>query len=123
MTRRPPALLVAIDTEGDNQWDAEARRHQRFENIYALDRLHAFFLQHGVRPTYVVTHPVATDPRSAEVLRALHADGSCEIGAHHHAWETPPCTDEDIRRHPYALQLPLPVNWVCISYCMTYKLG
>ena len=108
MTRRPPALLVAIDTEGDNQWDAEARRHQRFENIYALDRLHAFFLQHGVRPTYVVTHPVATDPRSAEVLRALHADGSCEIGAHHHAWETPPCTDEDIRRHPYALQLPLP---------------
>lgn len=108
MSQARPALLVAIDTEGDNQWDLQARIHQKFENIYALGTLHDFFLKHGVRPTYVVTHPVATDPRSAEVLRGLHAQGNCEIGAHHHAWETPPCTDEDVRRHPYALQLPLP---------------
>lgn len=107
MSQARPALLVAIDTEGDNQWDLQARIHQTFENIHALGTLHEFFLRHGVRPTYVITHPVATDPRSAEVLRRLHSDGSCEIGAHHHAWETPPCTDEDVRRHPYALQLPL----------------
>jgi hypothetical protein len=100
-------LLVGIDTEGDNQWSAEARKNQRFENIYALPRLHALFVRHGVRPTYVITYPVAKDPRSAEVLRELHARGDCEIGAHHHAWETPPCTDEDVRRHPYASILPL----------------
>ena len=101
-------LLVGIDTEGDNQWDAAARRNQRFENIYALPRLHALFARHGVRPTYVITHPVATDPRSAEVLRQLQDGGDCEIGAHHHAWETPPCTEEDIARHPYASTLPGP---------------
>jgi hypothetical protein len=101
-----PHLLVGIDTEGDNQWDAEARRNQRFENIYALPRLHALFAKHGVRPTYVITYPVATDPRSAEVLRTLQDGGDCEIGAHHHAWETPPCSEEDIRRHPYASMLP-----------------
>src|SRR5262245_14253326 len=100
-------LLVGIDTEGDNQWDAAARANQRFENIYALPRLHALFARHGVRPTYVITHPVATDPRSIDVLRALAAGGDCEIGAHHHAWETPPCTPEDVRRHPYAASLPL----------------
>jgi hypothetical protein len=100
-------LLVGIDTEGDNQWDAEARANQRFENIYALPRLHALFARHGVRPTYVITYPVARDPRSAEVLRALKGGGDCEIGAHHHAWETPPCTAEDVRRHPYASNLPL----------------
>jgi hypothetical protein len=66
-------LLVGIDTEGDNQWDAAARAHQRFENIYALPRLHALFARHGVRPTYVITYPVATDPRSAAVLRGLLA--------------------------------------------------
>ena len=99
-------LLVGIDTEGDNQWDAAARAHQTFENIYALPRLHALFARHGVRPTYVITYPVATDPRSAEVLRALLAGGDCEIGAHHHAWETPPCTAEDVARHPYASTLP-----------------
>jgi hypothetical protein len=104
---RAPALLVAIDTEGDNQWDAEARRHQTFENIYALERLHDFFARHDVHPTYVVTYPVATDPRSADVLGRLLARGDCEIGAHHHAWETPPCEPADIDRHPYALSLPI----------------
>jgi hypothetical protein len=100
-------LLVGIDTEGDNQWDAAARALQTFENIYALPRLHALFARHGVRPTYVITHPVACDARSAGTLRMLLAGGDCEVGAHHHAWETPPCTPDDIRRHPYASSLPL----------------
>jgi peptidoglycan/xylan/chitin deacetylase (PgdA/CDA1 family) len=100
-------LLVGIDTEGDNQWDAAARANQTFDNLYALPRLHALFARHGVRPTYVITYPVAMDARSAEVLRELKSRGDCEIGAHHHAWETPPCTADDIRRHPYAANLPL----------------
>jgi hypothetical protein len=99
-------LLVGIDTEGDNQWSAEARENQRFENIYALPALHARFQRHRSRPTYLVTYPVVKDARSADVLRTIRAHGDCEIGAHHHAWETPPCTSDDVRRHPYALQLP-----------------
>ena len=101
-------LLVGIDTEGDNQWDAAARANQQFANIYALPRLHALFARHGIRPTYVITYPVARDPRSADVLSELSGRGDCEIGAHHHAWETPPCTADDVRRHPYASMLPRP---------------
>jgi peptidoglycan/xylan/chitin deacetylase (PgdA/CDA1 family) len=104
---RRPALLVGIDTESDNQWDAAARATPTFENLYALPKLHALFRRHGVRPTYVITHPVAKDARSADLLRNLRESGTCEIGAHHHAWETPPCTADDVRRHPYALQLPI----------------
>jgi hypothetical protein len=100
------SLLVGIDTESDNQWDPAARISPTFENLYALPRLHALFRNHGIRPTYVITWPVARDPRSADVLRGLRESGTCEIGAHHHAWETPPSTDEDIRRHVYALDLP-----------------
>ena len=102
----PLFLLVGIDTEGDNQWDAAARANQRFENIYALPDLHDLFARHGVRPTYVVTHPVASDPRSADVLATLLERGDCEIGAHHHAWETPPFSAGDAARHPYASTLP-----------------
>lgn len=99
-------LLVGIDTEGDNQWSAEARANQTFENIGALPSLHALFRRHGVRPTYLITYPVARDPRSAEVLTGLLREGHSEIGAHHHAWETPPCTAGDIARHAYAAALP-----------------
>ena len=99
-------LLVGIDTEGDDQWSAARRANQTFENIYALPRLHALFRRHGVRPTYVITHPVAKDERSAEVLRTILAEGDCEIGAHHHVWETPPCSADDVGRHGYAAQLP-----------------
>jgi hypothetical protein len=99
-------LLVGIDTEGDNQWDRAAREHQTFENIYALPALHALFARCRVRPTYLVTHPVATDARSADTLRALRDGGGCEIGAHHHAWETPPFEQEDVALHTYALALP-----------------
>ena len=98
-------LLVGIDTEGDNQWDAAARAHQTFENIYALPALHARFAARGVRPTYLVTHPVVSDARSADVLRELRERGDCEIGAHHHAWETPPFDADDVRLHTYALAL------------------
>ena len=99
-------LLVGIDTEGDNQWDAAARANQTFENIYALPALHARLVSRKARPTYLVTHPVVTDARSADVLRGLREQGACEIGAHHHAWETPPVEPDDARRHTYALALP-----------------
>jgi peptidoglycan/xylan/chitin deacetylase (PgdA/CDA1 family) len=99
-------LLVGIDTEGDNQWDASARANQTFENIYALPRLHALFARHRVQPTYVITYPVACDAKSAEVLARLLDGGDCEIGAHHHAWETPPFSPADVERHPYASSLP-----------------
>ncbi len=102
----PLFLLVGIDTEGDNQWDAASRANQRFENIYALPALADLFARQGVRPTYLITYPVATDPRSAETLQALLARGGSEIGAHHHAWETPPVEPADVARHIYALSLP-----------------
>jgi hypothetical protein len=98
-------LLVGIDTEGDNQWDADRRANQTFENIYALPALHALFARTHVRPTYFTTYPVARDARSAAVLRGLLAGGDTEIGAHHHAWETPPFDAGDVGRHPYALSL------------------
>ena len=99
-------LLVGIDTESDNQWDPRARENPSFDNIYALPKLHALLARHRVRPTYLITFPVAADQRSAGILRDLRAQGSCEIGAHHHAWETPPSQPDDVRRHIYALSLP-----------------
>ncbi|MFC1639657.1 hypothetical protein ACFL3B_02720, partial [Gemmatimonadota bacterium] len=52
------------------------------------------FDQYGVRPTYLVTYPVATTQSSVELLKAFLKDGKCEIGAHCHPWNTPPFEEE-----------------------------
>jgi hypothetical protein len=102
-----PYLTIGIDTESDNQWSTESRLTPTYENIYALPHLDALFQKCGARPTYLITHPVATEPRSAETIRRLSGSGTCEIGAHHHVWETPPCDPNEARGLPYALQIPL----------------
>lgn len=100
-------LTIGIDTEGDNQWSAESRLNPTYENIYALPRLDELFEKYGARATYLITYPVATEPRSSETIRRLAERGACEIGAHHHVWETPPCDRDDARGLPYALQIPI----------------
>src|SRR5688572_25763330 len=102
-----PYLTIGIDTEGDNQWSTGSRLKPTYENIYALPRLDELFQRCRALPTYLITHPVATEARSAETIRRLSESGSCEIGAHHHVWETPPCEPDEARGLPYALQIPL----------------
>lgn len=100
-------LAIGIDTESDNQWSTEARLNPTYVNIDALPRLHELFQRCATKPTYFTTYPVATDPRPAQTIRRLAKSDDCEIGAHHHVWETPPCAPEDARGLPYALQIPL----------------
>jgi hypothetical protein len=47
-----------------------------------------------VKPTYLVTYPVADDTNSASALRTIVHAGSCEIGSHCHPWNTPPLEEE-----------------------------
>jgi peptidoglycan/xylan/chitin deacetylase (PgdA/CDA1 family) len=100
-------LTIGIDTEGDNQWSTESRLKPTYANIYALPRLDELFQRYGARPTYLVTYPVATEPRSAETIHQLAQHAGNEIGAHHHVWETPPCDPDEARGLPYALNIPL----------------
>ncbi len=100
-------LLVGIEVEPCARRPAAAPLDQSSDHLLALTKLHALVQKHRVRPTYLVTHAVASDGRSASMLRELREGRDCEIGAHHQAWETPPCSGDDMRRRPYALQLPL----------------
>jgi len=101
-----PALLVGIDTEADDQWSEKGRRDLRVDNAARLPRLQSLFDELGVRPTYLVTHEMATRPESAAVLRELARSGRCEIGAHLHPWTSPPFRPEDTAGHTYPMNLP-----------------
>jgi len=106
MSARPPAVLVGIDTEADDQWSARGRQEMGVRNAARLPALQALFEEFGVRPTYVVTWEMATRPESAAVLRALARTGACEIGAHLHPWSSPPFRPEDLAAHTYPHNLP-----------------
>jgi peptidoglycan/xylan/chitin deacetylase (PgdA/CDA1 family) len=94
-------VLLGVDTEADNQWEAASRDHLTVRNIEALPRLQKLCDEYGVRPTYLLTYEVAIDEGAKAILRDLAATGRCEIGTHHHPWTTPPLVDG----HLYPLNL------------------
>ena len=100
-----PVFLLGIDTEADDQWSIEGRRRLSVRNADCLPRLQALCDRYRVRPSYLVTHEIATTPDSAGVLRELFAAGRCEIGAHLHPWSSPPYREEDLVGR-YPSQLP-----------------
>ena len=87
----PMLLVVSIDTEED-QWTPR-RGPVTVDNVRQLPRLEALFRRLGLRATYFTSYAVAAQPWAAELLRALHDDGTAEIAAHLHPWRTPPLVE------------------------------
>ena len=99
-----PLFMVGVDTEADDQWSLAGRKRLSVENARALPRLQALCDSYGVRPSYLVTHEMATRDSSKAILRRLVGEGRCEIGAHLHPWSSPPYREEDlIGRYPSQL--------------------
>jgi hypothetical protein len=82
-------LVITIDTEEDD-WGVFRRTGHRCVNIERIPFLQEVFDRYAVKPTYLVTYPVATDPKAVSVLGGLLDKGKCEIGSHCHPWNTPP---------------------------------
>jgi hypothetical protein len=86
----PPRLYVVVDAE-EFDWSAPfSRDATRVSNIAAQERAQTVLERYGIRPVYLIDYPVAIQPEGYEPLRAIHARGACEIGAHLHPWINPP---------------------------------
>ena len=94
-------VLLGVDTEADNQWEAASLESLTVRNIAELPRLQKLCDEYGVRPTYLLTQEAAVDSESKAILKELAATGRAEIGTHHHPWTTPPRVNE----HLYPLNL------------------
>ena len=69
-------------------------------------KLQQIFAAHGIRPTYLVTYPVATSGASIDILGRYMSDGLCEIGTHLHTWNTPPVEEDRTPANSFLHQLP-----------------
>jgi hypothetical protein len=101
-----PTLFTVVDTEEEFDWGAPfARENTRVRAIAQLGKFQTFLDRHSVRPTYVIDYPVASQPESAAVMKALARAGRCTIGAHLHPWTNPPYTEEVNRANSFACNL------------------
>jgi hypothetical protein len=102
-----PKLLVIVDTEEEFDWSrAYSRSAMGVDHIKYQHRAQAILERYGVRPTYVMDYPVASQEQGYRVLREWLADGRCGIGAHLHPWVNPPFTEELSARNSYPGNLP-----------------
>jgi hypothetical protein len=101
-------LLVTIDTEEEFDWNAPVSRANRsVDHVRSLPRLQELFEEVGVRPTYVVDHPIATTEKSVDLLGSYLKRNACEIGTHIHPWVNPPDAERIEPRNSYLSNLPL----------------
>jgi len=102
----PPELLVVVDTEEEFDWTKPFdRANTATRSIPAQAHAQALYARLGIVPTYVIDYPVATNPEAAAYLRSLKEAGEAEIGAHLHAWVTPPHDEPVTTRNSYQCNL------------------
>jgi hypothetical protein len=86
-----PSLFIVVDTEEEFDWNAPFSRHAtRVSSIGEVARLQRVAAPYGVKPTYVIDYPIATNRVAADVFGRLLDEQACTVGAHLHPWVTPP---------------------------------
>lgn len=98
-------LVVTIDTEEDN-WGIFHPTQYSVTNIEHIPELQRLLSGFGVRPTYLMDYPVATNPKSLEMFKRLLETGQCEIGTQCHPWNTPPFEERPGERNTMLCNLP-----------------
>ena len=96
-----------VDVEEEFDWFAPLDRAQRATTaMRAFPDAHRRFNAWGVPLACMIDYPIARDPVSVDILRAVTADGRSEIGTQLHAWVNPPHDEEPTRANSYAGNLP-----------------
>lgn len=101
-------FILTIDTEADNQWNHGIPLST--QNIHSIPRFQELFEKCAIRPTYLVTSEVCGDEYARTIFRDYLKRETAEVGAHLHAWTTPPFQDVpglrfNDRHHPFATEL------------------
>ncbi|MBI5180233.1 MAG: polysaccharide deacetylase family protein [Nitrospirae bacterium] len=107
-------LIITIDTEEDN-WGDFSPTGYTLENIKKIPELQELFDEFNVKPTYLLTYPVATDKKSVSIFKKILKQGKCEIGTHCHPWNTSPFEEETNERNSMLCNLPADLQYRKLS--------
>jgi len=102
-----PLLLVVVDTEEEFDWSKPHSRAETSTQAMASQvRAHRVFEKYGIKPTYVIDYPVASQETGYAPLKELYDSGLCQIGAHLHPWVSPPFDEDVCNLNSYPGNLP-----------------
>jgi hypothetical protein len=104
--RETPRLLVVVDAEEEFSWDSFSGAAISVRNIGEQFRAQMIMAKYGVKPTYAVDYPVATQRDAITPLKEWLDDGLCDIGGQLHTWVTPPAEEEVSVRTTFQCNLP-----------------
>ncbi len=120
-------FIITVDTEADNQW---ARGQDlTLKNIPLLPRFQELCTKYGFPVTYLITHEVAADQSSVQVLKPYLDAGTAEIGSHLHSWSNPPYGTDiawERKHHPFPHELSpemLKAKLETLTWTITEKFG
>ncbi len=99
-------FIITVDTEPDGQWDISAP--ETTENAKFIDRFQQLCNSYGFKPVYLTDYAMLSDSYFVGIMKEYSSCGCCEIGAHLHAWDTPPMTTLDYKKgnRPYLIEYP-----------------
>lgn len=107
VTNLPPTLCVLVDAEEDFQWDRPVSpQNDSVESIKSQILIHKVFERYKIKPTYLVTYPLAVSPLSTRILKEFLNAGLCDLGAQLHPWVTPPLAMPFTDRFSFPGNLP-----------------
>ncbi len=97
-------FIITIDTESDNQWDTNSKLTTA--NSRFIPRFQKLCEKYGFKPVYLTDYTMAHDDFFIKFARDCLNRGTCEIGMHLHAWDTPPFNDYDNKHgaKPYLIE-------------------
>ena len=102
-----PQLIVVVDTEEEFDWSAPfSRASTSVSAMQHIGRAQTVFDRYGVKPSYLMDFPVATQPDGYQPLQQIFRDNRCTVGAHLHPWVTPPHDEAVNGRNSYTCNLP-----------------
>lgn len=106
------AVIVTVDTEGDNLWDWKQGERIETENSKFLKPFQNLCEKYGFFPVYLTNYEMVMSDAFVEFAKECVAKNTCEIGMHLHAWNSPPeysFPNEQYTGNPYITEYPIEI--------------
>jgi len=102
-----PELIIFVDAEEEFDWHTYSSAATSVRNIASQHLAQNIINEFGVKPTYLVDYPVASQAEGFEPLREMAAAGMCTVGSQLHPWVNPPVDEQITLRNTFHGNLPV----------------